>query len=171
MTGLPWYKCDPARFNDGMIGLSRSERGVYATVLNAIYIEGGPVKDEPLYWTSVFRCSEAAWLKDRGALIAKGKLFLAPTEHGQPGLMNRKAGEELDIQKIVRATKSESGRKGGLAKGQKQKSKQRAKQPLADAKRVLSKTKQIEREIYPRPSQGGADQTGGVVVLGPGARR
>lgn len=174
MSGLPWYKCDPAKFNDGMIGLSRAERGVYVTVLNAIYIEGGPVKDDPVYWASVFGCSQAQWAKDRGQLIAKGKLFCAPTEDGIPGLMNRRAAEELEDQRKFRSEQAARGAKGGSKSRRKARADKGLSRASASAKRPLSdrlataKESKREREIL-SPSREGTrnlsdSSSDGVIV-------
>lgn len=180
MSGLPWYKCDPARFNDGMVGLSRSERGVYVTIINAIYIEGAPVKDDPVYWCAIFRCNEASWAKDRAALIAKGKLFSAPTMHGEPGLMNRRAEDELRDQFAFRSEQAARGAKGGAKSRRKPRVDKGLSRASASGKRPLSKrlatAKQIEREIHPlnnqdetptevcRSSEVGADGAGATVI-------
>lgn len=181
MSGLPWYRCHPAPFNDGMIGLSRSERGVYVTVLNAIYIEGGPVKDQPIYWASVFGCSEGAWLKDRDALIAKGKLFPAPTIDGLDGLMNRRCAEELDSQRQFKSDQAQRGQKGGSAKRKKPRSDKGISRRLATAKPPLSErlanAKPIETEresktlrAHPR-EEDSQEEALGTTVVNLGERR
>lgn len=146
MTGLPWYKCDPVAFNDGMIGLSRSERGVYVTVLNKIYAEGGPAPDNAIYWAGVFGCTEAQWVKDRDALIRKGKLYETCVEGGVVALMNRRAGAVLDEQLRFKSEQAERGAKGGSAT----RKKPRRNNELSRVKRPLSKrlasAKEIERE-------------------------
>jgi hypothetical protein len=167
MSGLPWYRCDPAKFNDGMIGLTRSERGVYVTVINAIYIEGGPVRDDPVYWGHVFGCPQSAWLKDRASLVAKGKLYECPTAHGEPGLMNRKARSELDNQFAFKSAAAEFGRKGGSKSRRKPRKDKGIKRPIGNPKGTLSLPlgypKQIEREIHPLPIQEGAIAESGDV--------
>jgi hypothetical protein len=134
-----------------MVGLSRSERGVYVTVINCIYIEGGPVKDQPFYWASLFDCSEAAWLRDRDALIAKDKLFLAPTLDGLPGLMNARAARELHNQFAFKSEQATRGKKGGSASRKKPRSDKGLSRRLASAKPPLSEclasAKPIETEI------------------------
>lgn len=159
MTGLPWYKCDPVAFNDGMIGLSRSERGVYVTVLNKIYAEGGPVADNATYWSGVFGCTPAQWGKDRDALIRKGKLYETCVDGGVVALMNRKAAEVLDEQAHFKAKQAENGAKGGSSprrKTRKNKGISARKRPLSEclpnAKQIEIETER-EIEIFPVSTQ------------------
>ena len=73
MTGSPWFKCDPQALNDGFIGLSAAERGAYMTVLNCIYLNGGPVKDAAGYFCSMLSCSPKEWAGWRRRSCRLGK--------------------------------------------------------------------------------------------------
>lgn len=112
MTGLPWFKCYPRDFNDGLMGLTMEERGAYITILNAIYARGKPVEDDPSYWRAMLQCSGKAWSKVRAALIVKRKLFEV-TVDGVPCLMNRRAAEEIEENLETRRKLSERGARGG----------------------------------------------------------
>ena len=70
----PWFKCDPQALNDGFMGLSAAERGAYITILNCIYINGGPVKDGAGYFCSQLGCSTKEWVAWRRKLVRLGKL-------------------------------------------------------------------------------------------------
>jgi uncharacterized protein YdaU (DUF1376 family) len=165
--GLPWYRCDPRAFNDGMIGLTPAERGVYVTVLNCIYIEGGPVRDDALYWTHALGIQPAIWAKLRAGLLAKGKLFQAPMETGEIGLMNRRAEEELNNQRAFSSAQAERGRLGGAKSRRKPRADKGLSKRLASGKRPLSeclataKPNKIEREIHPLTSQDGTSREEG----------
>lgn len=112
MTGLPWFKCYPRDFNDGMMGLTLEERGAYVTILNVIYARGGPIDDDPSYFRALLCCSPKAWQKIRAALIVKRKLFEVSVD-GIPSLMNRRAAEEIEENREMRRKFSERGAKGG----------------------------------------------------------
>lgn len=112
MTGLPWFKCYPRDFNDGMMGLTMEERGAYVTILNCIYARGGPVHDDPLYFRAMLQCSGKAWSKVRAALIVKGRLFEVNL-NGKPCLMDERAAEEIEENLKMRRELSERGARGG----------------------------------------------------------
>jgi uncharacterized protein YdaU (DUF1376 family) len=112
MTGLPWFKCYPRDFNDGMMTLTMEERGAYVTILNCIYQRGGPVGDDPLYFRAMLQCSGKAWSKVRAALIVKGRLFEVSL-NGKPCLMDERAAEEIEKNLEMRRELSERGARGG----------------------------------------------------------
>lgn len=93
-AGLPWYKCDPVLFNEGMVGLTAPERGAYATLINAMYAAGGPVKDDPFYWSGTLLCTPKQWEGYRAALIRKGRLTEVDLD-GRPCLIDDKARRVL----------------------------------------------------------------------------
>lgn len=111
MSGRPWYKCYPRDLNEGMIGLTMEERGVYVTLLNLIYAKGGPVDDDPSYFRMVFCCSLKQWNKVRAALILKKKIF-AVTVNGEACLMNRRAAAEIAANDEEHRSFSEAGKRG-----------------------------------------------------------
>ena len=74
MSGPSWFKCDPQALNDGFMGLSASERGAYMTVLNCIYLNGGPVKDAAGYFCSMLGCTPKEWASWRRTLLRLSKL-------------------------------------------------------------------------------------------------
>jgi uncharacterized protein YdaU (DUF1376 family) len=91
---LPWYKHNARDFLDGVSTLTLEERGAYITVLDLIYLRGGPVPDEPRFLAGHCLASVRAWKKLRAALILKGKLFEV-NFNGQPSLANTRAAAEL----------------------------------------------------------------------------
>lgn len=112
MSGLPWYRCYPRDFNDGMVGLTLEERGAYVTILNVIYAKGAPIDDDPGYFRALLCCSARTWTKVRAALIVKRKLFEVPY-NAQPCLMNRRAATEIAVSEEKFEKFSEAGRRGG----------------------------------------------------------
>lgn len=112
MTGLPWFKCYPRDFNDGMMGLTMEERGAYVTILNCIYQRGTPVHDDPLYFRAMLQCSGKAWSKVRASLIVKGRLFEVCL-NGKPCLMDERAAVEIEKNLEMRRELSERGARGG----------------------------------------------------------
>ena len=128
MNGLPWFKCFPRDFNEGMIGLSLEERGAYITVLNLIYQRGGPVPDDAPYFRALLSCTPKTWAKIRAALIARGKLFEV-NFNGADSLMNRRAADELARREEISEIRSELGERGG----RKTQAKRRENNDLAQA--------------------------------------
>lgn len=112
MTGLPWFKCYPRDFNDGMMGLTMEERGAYVTILNCIYQRGTPVHDDALYFRAMLQCSGKTWAKVRASLIFKGRLFEVCV-NGKPCLMDERAAVEIEKNLEMRRELSERGARGG----------------------------------------------------------
>jgi uncharacterized protein YdaU (DUF1376 family) len=112
MNPLPWYKRNPTKALQGMMGLSLEERAVYNTVLDLIYERGEAIPDDASWIASWCGCSVRILTKARAALIVKGKLF-ALNLNGVPCLMNRKAAEEIAEREELSRTRAESGREGG----------------------------------------------------------
>lgn len=107
---FPWFKCNPRDFREGMVGLTREERGTYATVLLLIYERAGPVPDDDAAWMAGHLwCTVKAWKKDRDSLVAKGKLYRVEVD-GRPHLMNQRAAEELAEREALSEARSEAGK-------------------------------------------------------------
>lgn len=115
MSGLPWFKCDPRALREGMIGLTREERGTYITLLTLMYERGGPVPDLEAWMCGHLWCSADEWKKDRAALILKGKLTRMKVG-GKAHLFNKRAEEELSDQAELRAKLSAGGKKRKVEK-------------------------------------------------------
>lgn len=116
MSGLPWFKCYPRDFNDGMTGLTMEERGAYTTILFSIYAKGAPIEDDPGYFRALLCCSPKAWLRVRAALIVKRKLYEVNV-NGLPCLMNRRAAEVIAERLAEYRKFSEAGARGGKNRG------------------------------------------------------
>lgn len=112
MSGLPWFKCYPRDFNEGMVGLTLEERGAYVTILNLIYSRGGPIPEDAWWITSQLGCTKRNWTKVRAALIVKGKLY-AVNFNGVDSLMNGRAADEIQKHFEISQKFSESGARGG----------------------------------------------------------
>ncbi len=74
-----WYKRYPADALNGMQDLSCEEKGAYNTVLDLIYMRGGPIEDDPQYIARRCGCSTRRWNQLRQRLIDLGKLVLTDT--------------------------------------------------------------------------------------------
>lgn len=111
-AGLPWFKCYPRNLREGMVGLTREERGTYITLLTLIYERGGPIPDDESWLAAQLWCSTRAWRKDRAALIVKGKLF-DMIHNGEPCLMNGRAALEISRTSEISTARSEAGIEGG----------------------------------------------------------
>jgi uncharacterized protein YdaU (DUF1376 family) len=112
VSGLPWFKCYPRDFNEGMMGLTLEERGAYITILNLIYARGAPIPEDTWWITSQLGCSARAWTKVRASLVVKRKLYEVEVD-GQPHLMNRRAAEEIDCRTETSQKFATAGARGG----------------------------------------------------------
>ena len=108
--GLPWYKCDPRDLNDGYAGLTLAERGAYNTIINRIYIEGGPIPDVALYLCSFLGCGVAEWSAVRRRLLKLDKLRVVMIDLA-PHLTNQRCEREIAAYQEIAAKR----RRGGLA--------------------------------------------------------
>lgn len=112
MSGLPWFKCYPRDFREGMTGLTVDERGAYATVLMLIYERGAPVPDDATWLAAQLWVSVKAWNKIRASLIVKRRLF-AVNVNGVDSLMDERAANELAKTSDLCSARSEAGKAGG----------------------------------------------------------
>lgn len=112
MTALPWFKCYPTDFREGMVGLTCEERGAYITVLLLIYERGGSIPDDDAWLAANLWCSLRAWKKIRASLIVKGKLF-ALNVNGVDSLMNRRAADEIARTVGICEARKTAGKEGG----------------------------------------------------------
>lgn len=110
MIGLPWFKCDPVALNDGYAGLTLSQRGAYSTILNCIYAQGGPVRDNAGYFSAVLGCSRQEWAAIRRVLTKLGKLHAVVIDQAHY-LTNPRAEREIAEYRIW----IEKSRRGGQA--------------------------------------------------------
>ena len=75
MSGL-WYKRNPSDFLYGVRKLDAEHRGVYATLLEMFYEEGGMVAgDNPAYLASQSGCSTRKFNSILSALKSAGKII------------------------------------------------------------------------------------------------
>lgn len=109
---LPWFKCYPRDFREGMTGLTCEERGAYSTLLLLIYERGAPIPDEDSWIAAQLWISVRAWKKVRASLVLKGKLF-ALNFNGSDHLMNKRAADELSKTAGICTARSEAGKAGG----------------------------------------------------------
>ncbi len=91
MSRRPWYKRYPADAITGMLMLSLEQKGAYSTVIDLIYLHGGPIEDDARYLSHCCGCSVRKWTALRDRLIDLGKLYL--TADGR--LSNRRADREI----------------------------------------------------------------------------
>lgn len=109
MGGLPWFKCSPRDFREGMMGLTCEERGAYSTILMLIYERGEPIPDDAPWLCANLTISARAWTKVRAVLIARDKLFVIQSR-GVDCLMNRRAETEIFEQSKLREKLVAGGR-------------------------------------------------------------
>jgi uncharacterized protein YdaU (DUF1376 family) len=110
VTGLPWFKCNPRDFREGMVGLTRGERGSYATVVYLIYERAAPIEDDDAMLAQYIGCSVREWRKDREVLLRRGKLYEI-TVNMVPCLMNKRAAAEIQAQSDRHEKHASGGRK------------------------------------------------------------
>ena len=58
---LPWYKRNPAKFQQATIGWNEGLKGAYSTVLDLIYMNGGELPDENGYISVHIGCTKNKW--------------------------------------------------------------------------------------------------------------
>jgi hypothetical protein len=71
---MPWFKCAPEGLLEDFVGLSDTECRVYMTILCRIYIEGGPVRDDPDYWAPKLGLTIREWRACRKNIVKRGRL-------------------------------------------------------------------------------------------------
>lgn len=163
MSALPWFKCYPRDFREGMLGLTCEERGAYATILLLIYERGAPVADDDSWIAAQLWCSVRAWKKVRAALVVKGKIY-AVNYNGVPSLMNARAADELAKTAEICTARSEAGKEGGKRSAAKRttKSNENSDQAEANASPVLKQTpSKIQPDITDYQKSSEANASGG----------
>jgi Protein of unknown function (DUF1376) len=75
---MKWYKHDPHRFLEGVIGLTPAERGAYITLIDLLYARAplGNVTDELV--TKAMAINPRTWRALKAGLMAKGKVHETP---------------------------------------------------------------------------------------------
>jgi len=113
MSGLPWYKREPAAFLEGCArsNLTLEEVGAYALLIDEMYARGGPLVDDPRHGCAFLRCDPRVWYRLRSSLIRKGKIYATSGGH----LSNLRVEEELRRQYDMRETKARAGRASAAA--------------------------------------------------------
>lgn len=99
--GLPWFKCIPRVFREGMIGLTPEERGAYVTVILLIYERGEPIPDDAGWVAAHLAISVRNWTKLRSTLIVKSKIF-ETVVNGRTSLMDERAAKVISEQNDFR---------------------------------------------------------------------
>lgn len=94
---------------NGMQSLTLEERGAYNTILDLIYDNEAPLRDDPRWLAGWMGCSLRKWATLRATLVEKGKLYV--TSDGR--LANVRADSELETAANRSRNFSESGAKGG----------------------------------------------------------
>ena len=89
MTAI-WYKRYPADFLNGVADLSAEERGVYASLLDMMYDQGGSIIDDPRCLARCSGCSTRRFNQIRNRLLAREKLI-----HRDGRLFNRRVFKSL----------------------------------------------------------------------------
>ena len=113
MSGLPWYKREPAAFLEGCArsNLTLEEVGAYSILIDEMYRGGGPLVDDPRHGCALLRCDPRVWYRLRSALVRKGKIYATSGGH----LSNLRVEQELKRQYDMRETKARAGRASAAA--------------------------------------------------------
>lgn len=108
MSGLPWYKRDPNAFIEGCTAgnLTLEEVGAYTLLIDEMYRSGRPLVDNPRHGCAYLRCDPRVWLRIRGALIRKGKIYATAGGY----LSNLRVEQELRAQYELRETRARAAR-------------------------------------------------------------
>lgn len=115
-AGLLWYKHEPEAFNDGSAELSLAERGAYITIINRMYIDGGPLADRATYVARLIGCAEKEWAPIRRRLLKLDKLQAVIIE-AKPYLTNRRAQDEIEAHWALIQKRSRGGLASAKARG------------------------------------------------------
>jgi hypothetical protein len=85
---MKWYKHDPHRFLEGVIGLTPEERGAYITLIDLLYARAplGHVTDDLV--TKAMAIDPRMWRRLKRNLIAKGKIHETATGLMANGVMS-----------------------------------------------------------------------------------
>jgi uncharacterized protein YdaU (DUF1376 family) len=138
MSGLLWYKRYPRAALDGKMGMPPDVRGVYDTLLDLIYDEGGPLLDDPAKLASYCCCTPKIFIRIRDILLAAGKLKRTLSADGELQLMNTRAASVISEQEKYRAEMAKIGAAGGAKSRRKSSSSKKESGRLAPGKRALS---------------------------------
>jgi len=74
MGQIKWYKRDPEKALNGMMGLSLDERGAYNTVLDLIYHRDGKLPDDDRFLAGYMGVDVRVWRRIKARLIGLEKL-------------------------------------------------------------------------------------------------
>jgi uncharacterized protein YdaU (DUF1376 family) len=111
--GLKWYKRDGAEFVQSCLELALEEKGAFCVVLDLIYANGGPIRDDARWLAGNCSVSVRKWVALRARLIEVGKLT---SEGGF--LSNRRAEKQIETTAKTHRKLVESGAKGGRTRAE-----------------------------------------------------
>ena len=90
MSAESWFKFFPSDWLGGTAGLSAAERGVYVTLIAAIYDQGGPIKRDDARLARQCGLPKAGFVRALQALVDLGKIEIEGCD-----LTNSRAKREL----------------------------------------------------------------------------
>jgi uncharacterized protein YdaU (DUF1376 family) len=105
MSADPWFRFFPSDWLGGTSGLSAAEKGVYVTLIAAIYDCGGPIKRDDARLARQCGLPKAGFSRALSALIECGKI-----EFDGQWLCNSRAKSELSEREIKIASAREGAR-------------------------------------------------------------
>lgn len=130
MGGLPYYKRYPRDALNGMMGLTLEQRGAYNTILDLIYDEGGPIRDDERWMCAHLNCDPRVWRRLKAQLMELGKIHL--DDEGR--ISNARSNSELSSTEDMRNVRRTSGAAGGKASAKSRgKGQQKQGKPEANA--------------------------------------
>ena len=95
--GKPWHKRWHGQALNGTQGLTLEEQGAYTRLLDTMYDQGGPVRDNVWNLCAVLGVDPRPAKRLRAALISEGKLKAVADTDGGEWLVNDRVQEELNL--------------------------------------------------------------------------
>lgn len=92
----PWHKRWHGNALNGYRRLSLEERGAYTTILDTMYDQGGPIRDDKWNLANILGADPRVTARLRASLIASGKLVAVSNGEGE-WLVNDKVQGELGL--------------------------------------------------------------------------
>jgi uncharacterized protein YdaU (DUF1376 family) len=108
-VGLKFYKRDPEAFLDGVEHMTLEEIGAYTILLDLMYVQRGPLADNPQRIAARLGCDVRVWKRLRTALIRKGKIV----DNGDGYITNRRVEKELHALDLAAQLKRKVASTGG----------------------------------------------------------
>ena len=110
MGQIKWYKRDPEKALNGMMGLSLDERGAYNTVLDLIYHRDGKLPDDDRFLAGYMGVDVRVWRRIKTRLIGLGKLSVID------GMLRDDVADVVVAEALRRLTSAQDAGKASASK-------------------------------------------------------